>query len=479
MECRRCLAFCIPFYIFLLYSAAVLIMAEKYTILIVDTDTDYADALAAALSRGDFNASAVYTASDAVETIERRFFNLVITDLNLNDNSINGIDILKAAKQSSQDCQVILTPSSATIESCKEAIRLGAYDYLEKPVEISQLRQFAERALKKKESVVVKPLGRGVFRFPGVVGKSIAMQTVFSVLSRVSPTNLTVLIEGESGTGKELLAQAIHSNSLRRGNAFIPLNCAGLTESLLESELFGHAKGSFTGATEARKGLFEIADKGTLFLDEIGDMPMVMQAKLLRVLEDGIVVPVGSNKSTVVDVRVISATNHNLTALVEQGKFRQDLYFRIKGVSITVPPLRSRAEDIAELADYFLADACQEIGVPPKTISDNALMILQGYAWPGNVRQLRTAIRTMAVMSDAEKLDVRDIPQEIHHLRQLAGGVAVSAAGNLSGVALNELEKQAIIDTLTAVQNNREQAAKLLGIGERTLYRKIKEYNIQ
>jgi two-component system response regulator HydG len=208
-------------------------------------------------------------------------------------------------------------------------------------------------------------------------------------------------------------------------------------------------------------------------------MPMVMQAKLLRVLEDGIVVPVGSNKSTVVDVRVISATNHNLAALVEQGKFRQDLYFRIKGVSITVPPLRSRVEDIAELADYFLTLACQELGIPSKTISDNALMILQGYTWPGNVRQLRTAIRTMAVMSDAEKLDVRDIPPEIHHLRQLAGNVAVSTAGNLGGVALNELEKQAIIDTLNSVQNNREQAAKLLGIGERTLYRKIKEYNIQ
>ncbi|MFA6186937.1 MAG: sigma-54 dependent transcriptional regulator [Phycisphaerae bacterium] len=454
-------------------------MADKYAILIVDVDADYADALVQSLSKGDTNASAVYNAAEAVEMLEQRFFNLVITDLNLNDNSINGIDILKAAKQSSQDCQVILTAASATIESCKEAIRLGAYDYIEKPVEISQLRQIAERALKKKESVVVKSFGRGIFRFPGVMGKSPAMQTVFSVLSRVSPTNLTVLIEGESGTGKELLAQAIHSNSLRRNNAFRPLNCAGLTESLLESELFGHAKGAFTGATEARKGLFEIADKGTLFLDEIGDMPLVMQAKLLRVLEDGIVVPVGSNKSTVVDVRVISATNHNLTALVEQGKFRQDLYFRIKGVSITVPPLRSRIEDIAELADFFLADACRELGIPPKTISDNALMILQGYSWPGNVRQLRTAIRTMAVMSDAEKLDVRDIPQEIHHLRQLAGNVAVSAAGNLSGVALNELEKQAIIDTLNSVQNNREQAAKLLGIGERTLYRKIKEYNIQ
>jgi len=453
-------------------------MADKYAILIVDTDADYADVLAESLSRGDVNALAVHSASGAADLIEQRFFDVVITDLNLGDENINGIDILKAARQSNPDCQVILTAACATIETCKDAIRMGAYDYLAKPIDIAYLRQITERALKKKEHIASKPFGKGIFRFNGVMGKSPEMQAVFSVLTRVAPTNLTILIEGESGTGKELLAQAIHNNSLRKNNAFRPLNCAGLTESLLESELFGHAKGSFTGATDARKGLFEIADKGTLFLDEIGDMPLVMQAKLLRVLEDGIVVPVGSNKSTVVDVRVISATNHNLTTLVEQGRFRQDLYFRIKGVSVTVPPLRSIPDDIAELVDYFLADACRELGIRTKTISDNALMILEGYSWPGNVRQLQTAVRTMAVMSDSDRLDVRDIPQEIHHLRQLPGNV-VAAAGNLGGVSLNELEKQAIIDTLASVGNNREQAAKLLGIGERTLYRKIKEYNIQ
>jgi two-component system response regulator HydG len=283
------------------------------------------------------------------------------------------------------------------------------------------------------------------------------------------------LIEGESGTGKELLAQAIHNNSLRRNNAFKPINCAGLTESLLESELFGHAKGAFTGATEARKGLFEVADKGTLFLDEIGDMPLTMQAKLLRVLEDGIIVPVGSNKSTVVDVRVISATNHDLAGLVEKGKFRQDLYFRIKGVSITVPPLRDRTQDIPKFVDYFLQQAADELGTPKKTINESALNILKSYNWPGNVRQMRNCIRTMAVMTDNEKLDVKDIPAEIYQVRQLSGQVAQP----LAGVSLNDIERKAIVDTLAKVGNNREKAAKLLGIGERTLYRKLKEYNIE
>jgi two-component system response regulator HydG len=452
-------------------------MIEKPAILVIDDETGHADVVAEALRQTGADTLAVYNAQNALELITSRFFDVVVTDLNLYDDKINGIDILKAARQYSPGSQVILVTAYATIDTCKEAIRAGAFDYLVKPIDIDHLRAMTERALKKSPAGFTAVSDRNGFNFEGVIGKSGAMQSVFAVLRRVAPTNITVLIEGESGTGKELLAQAIHNNSLRRNDAFKPLNCAGLTESLLESELFGHAKGSFTGATEARKGLFEVADKGTLFLDEIGDMPLTMQAKLLRVLEDGIVVPVGSNKSTVVDVRVISSTNHDLTKLVEQGKFRQDLYFRIKGVSVTVPPLRSRAEDISEFVDYFLAEACRQLGRDKKVISENALDVLKDYNWPGNIRQLRNCIRTMVVMSDSDTLDVVDIPGEIYQPRQLSG--QVSATGGLGGVALNELEKQAIVDTLAKVHNNREQAAKLLGIGERTLYRKIKEYNIQ
>jgi two-component system response regulator HydG len=314
------------------------------------------------------------------------------------------------------------------------------------------------------------------FEFEGVRGKNPTIEGIFEVLRRVAPTNISVLIEGQSGTGKELLARAIHNNSPRRDKPFKPINCAGLTETLLESELFGHAKGAFTGAGSDRKGLFETADKGTLLLDEIGDMPLSMQAKLLRFLEDGIVIPVGSNKPIVVDVRVISATNQDLTELIEEKKFRQDLYFRIKGVSISVPALPDRAEDIPLLAEYFLKEAAVEVGSAVTGITDAAMNILAGFHWPGNIRQLRNCIRTMVVLCDADMLDVQDIPPEIHQLRQLGAGSREPTG--LAGVSLNELQKQAIIDTLAKTKGNRQIAAKILGIGERTLYRKIKEYNL-
>ncbi|MFB0554558.1 MAG: sigma-54 interaction domain-containing protein, partial [Phycisphaerae bacterium] len=321
----------------------------------------------------------------------------------------------------------------------------------------------------------------GQFEFEGVWGRNPTIEGIFEVLRRVAPTNISVLIEGQSGTGKELLARAIHYNSLRWDKPFKPINCAGLTETLLESELFGHVKGAFTGAANDRKGLFETTDKGTLFLDEIGDMAPSSQAKLLRVIEDGIVIPVGSNKQTVVDVRIISATNQSLTKLIEEKRFRQDLYFRIKGVNISLPALRDRVEDIPEFIEYFLKEATTEVGSKVTGITDAAQTILSSYDWPGNIRQLRNCIRTMVVMCDRDKLDVQDIPPDIAQRRQLPPLLLSQesrGAAGLAGVPLNELEKQAIIDTLAKTKGNREKAAKILGIGERTLYRKIKEYNL-
>jgi len=252
-----------------------------------------------------------------------------------------------------------------------------------------------------------------------------------------------------------------------------------LTETLLESELFGHVKGAFTGANTDRKGLFEIADEGTLFLDEIGDMPLSMQAKLLRVIEDGVVVPVGSSKATVVDVRIISATNRSLTKLIERKEFREDLYFRIRGVNVVLPPLRERTEDIPILAEHFLREAVEETGSRVTGFTPTAMSILTGYEWPGNIRQLRNAVRTMVVMCDREKIDVQDLPPEMLQRRQLPGPAATAPApASLVGVSLDEIEKKAIMDTLAKTEGNREQAAKILGIGERTLYRKIREYNL-
>jgi DNA-binding NtrC family response regulator len=441
-------------------------MNNDATILVVDDEKAHADVLVEALEKQCRRAFAVYTAEDALDAIASEKIDLIITDLNLRAD-INGIDILMTAY--------------ATIDTCKEAIKSGAYDYLVKPIDVDQLRAMVAKALPTRKATV---LGKD-FVFEGVVSRSPAMQHVFRVLRRVAPTNISVLIQGESGTGKELTARAIHNNSPRRNKAFRPLNCAGLAESLLESELFGHAKGAFTGAAADRKGLFEMADGGTLFLDEIGDMPLSMQAKLLRVLEDGIVTPVGSNKSTVVDVRVVSATNHDLAKLVEEKKFRQDLFFRIKGVSVTLPPLRNRPEDIPELFGYFLREACEETGTDIHLITEQAMKVLVGYNWPGNIRQLRNAVRTMLVMCEGDTLDVRDIPADIHHIRRLSGAVAAPQVEEaeapleaMAGKSLNEVEREHIRRTLELTNNNRAEAAKILEIGERTLYRKIKEYNL-
>jgi two-component system response regulator HydG len=453
-------------------------MENSVVVLVVDDERDHADGIVEALAKSCAKAIAVYSGKDALEILRSERFDVVVTDLKLGGD-LDGLAVLQEAKNLSDQTQVILITAYATIDTCKEAIRRGAYDYLVKPIDIEQLRRLVEQAGRRvsrarRHRQERSEMSEGDFVFEGVRGTAAAMQGIFEVLRRVAPTNISVLIEGQSGTGKELLARAIHNNSPRRSKPFRPINCAGLTETLLESELFGHAKGAFTGATADRKGLFEIADKGTLLLDEIGDMPLNMQAKLLRVLEDGIVIPVGSHKSVKVDVRVISATNHDLIKLIEEKKFRQDLYFRIKGVSVSLPSLSERVEDIAVLAEYFLKEAAAETGSAVTAITDGAMTILAGYDWPGNIRQLRNCIRTMVVMCDRQELDVVDIPAEIHQVRQLSDG----GSAGLGGVSLNELEKQAIVETLAKTKGNREKAAKILGIGERTLYRKIKEYNL-
>ncbi|UCF44622.1 MAG: sigma-54-dependent Fis family transcriptional regulator [Planctomycetota bacterium] len=435
--------------------------------------------MAEALDKCCAKAIAVYSAKDALEIMRSQKVDIVVTDLKLGGD-IDGLAILQEAKRLSPETEVILVTAYATIDTCKDAIRQGAYDYLVKPIDIDQLRTLVEQAGRKvsaagRRRAKAAEAGEEEFKFEGVRGESPTMKGIFEVLRRVAPANIPVLIEGQSGTGKELLARAIHLNSPRWDKLFRPVNCAGLTETLLESELFGHVKGAFTGAATDRKGLFEIADKGTLFLDEIGDMPANMQAKLLRVIEDGVIIPVGSHKPIVVDVRLISATNQDLTELTRQKKFRQDLYFRIKGVSISLPALRDRAQDIPTLTEYFLRQASAETGSKVADITQAAQGVLNNYDWPGNIRQLRNCIRTMVVMCEKDKLDVADIPPEIHQVRQLAGATAPT---DLGGLSLNELEKQAIIETLKKTGNNREKAAKILGIGERTLYRKIKEYNL-
>ena len=452
---------------------------QKPVVLVVDDERDHADGMVEALGKLPVEALAVYTGEHAVEVLRDQRIDVVVTDLKL-DGQVDGLDVLREARQNGNGTEVILITAYATIDNCKEALRQGAFDYLVKPLDIDHLRTLVEQAARRAAAAHSRRTEieqeQESILFEGIKGVSPTMQGIFEVIRRVAPTSISVLIEGPSGSGKELLARAIHANSLRRDKPFKPVNCAGLTETLLESELFGHVKGAFTGAHTDRKGLFEIADKGTLFLDEIGDMPLTMQAKLLRVIEDGVVTPVGSNKATVVDVRIISATNHNLTKLIERNAFRQDLYFRIRGVNIVLPALRERPEDIPILAEHFLREAVEDTGSKVTGFTEAAMSILAGYEWPGNIRQLKNSIRTMVVMCDRPKIDVPDLPPEISPRRQLPG--ASPSPASLAGVSLNELEKKAIADTLARTQGNREKAAKILGIGERTLYRKIREYSL-
>jgi two-component system response regulator HydG len=311
------------------------------------------------------------------------------------------------------------------------------------------------------------------FGFEGIIGNTEKMHRIFDILKQVAPTDVTVLIQGESGTGKELIARAIHQNSRRRHHRFVALNCAALSEGILESELFGHEKGAFTGALYQRKGRFEFAHKGTLFLDEIGDMPLSTQIKLLRVIEEREIYRVGSNVPIPVDVRLIAATNQNLDELVKEGKFREDLYYRLKVVTINLPPLRERLADIPLLISHFIKEFNARHGKNVQSMSPRARDLLFLYPWPGNIRELRNCIESMVVTCKGRELTVDDIPAYISPDK-----VPESPIPMLAGISLEKAEKELIKNTLAMVNGNREEAARILGIGERTLYRKLKRYNL-
>ncbi len=450
-------------------------MNKDAVILVVDGRIDSAQAIAADFGKKGCKVIAAESAEQAIELLDQKRFDLVIA-AHQPSASPGTMELLTSVRRFNPPVPVIVVSATPDIEACKECLRRGAMDFVVEPVNPVKLVSLAEQA-------VPLPAGKSAmadFLFAGIVSRSPLVQAVFRVLRRVSKTDLSILIEGESGTGKEMTAQAIHHNSPRRDKPFFPINCAGLSESLLESELFGHVKGSFTGAVSDRKGLFQLADKGTLFLDEIGDMPLSMQAKLLRVLEDGLVMPVGGTAAIKVDVRIISATNQDLAKLVEEKKFRQDLYFRVKGVSVTLPALRNRPQDIPELFGYFLKEACTETSADIHLITEPAMRALMAYSWPGNIRQLRNAVRMMVVMCESDTIDLRDLPPEISLTKQLGapGQAGILPADDLAARPLEEVEREHIRRVLDMTGHNRTEAAKILQIGERTLYRKIKEYNL-
>ncbi len=454
--------------------------APAIRILIVDNDGPHAQAVAESLARVGYDCTVATSGTEGAQLIEREGFDIVITDLMMSD--VGGLEILARAKDDLPDAEVILVTGHGTVPSAVQAMQQGAFNYLLKPLDLAQLRAVAEKAaanvrLKRTNAELNRRLDEK-FGFEGVVGSSPKMNEVISLLKRIAPTNASVLIQGETGTGKELVAQAIHQNSPRKNKPFVALNCAALSENILESELFGHIKGAFTDASADRVGKFEYAHGGTLFLDEVGDMPMATQIKLLRVLESSEITRVGSNEPIKVNVRILSATNRNLEQQIAAGTFRADLYHRLKVVTVVLPRLVDRSQDIPLLIEHFIRQFSRRHAKTIKSMSTAARRRLLAYDWPGNVRELRNAIESMVVVDFDGVLDLDDLPRE---LMDQAETINEPSGGRLSGLVgkpLAEIEKLFIAETLSMTGGNREEAAHILGIGERTLYRKIKEYQL-
>jgi two-component system response regulator HydG len=405
----------------------------------------------------------------------------VITDLVMND--VDGMELLARTKAALPECQVILVTGHASVPKAVEAMQLGAFNFLEKPLNTDRLRAVTQKAAEAVQlSLENRDLRQRLderFGFEGIIFVSAAMHRVIDRVKRIAGTDASVLITGETGTGKELIAQAIHHNSPRRKKPFVPLNCAALSEHLLESELFGHVRGAFTDAAGDRVGRFEYAHGGTLFLDEVGDMPMPTQIKLLRVLESGEITRIGENKPLQVNVRILSATNRNLETLIESGIFRQDLYHRLKVVTIELPPLRERRDDIVPLVDYFRRMYNKRHGKSANGLAGSVSRRLYGYDWPGNVRQLRNFVESMVVVDQDGLLDEDDLPPELDNGPVEDQAAHTAGPGELIGKPMSEIERWAIEQTLNLTGGNREDTARILGIGARTLYRKLKEYELK
>ncbi len=454
-------------------------------VLIVDDEPDHAEVMGEALRRLGHVCTIVHDLDSARDELRHGQFDLVVTDLVM-DTQDAGMQVLEATRNSQSEAECIMVTAHGDVPTAKAAIRAGAYDFIEKPLDLDVFRNLCNRAiqavtLRTRNTQLQQKLDES-FGVGGIIGNSPAIRHVLTMVRQIAPSTIPVLITGESGTGKELVAQAIHDQSKRAKKQFVPLNCAGLNENILEDELFGHVRGAFTGADRDRQGRFEYADGGTLFLDEIGDMPLPMQAKLLRVLESGEVVRVGSNETRHVDVRFVSATNRDIATLAKEGGFREDLYFRIKGVEIHIPPLRERREDVPLLARHFARQFAEQLEKPVPEVAEEVMMTLMRFDWPGNVRQLRSVVQNMTVIAEEPRLEPRHLPPEVRQATgDGAGGDGPAATGGaaLAGLSLDQMEKQAIREALRVTAGNREQAAKMLGIGERTLYRKLKDYGLK
>lgn len=448
----------------------------KYQILIVDDESSQRRVLEYNLQQEGHETHTTASGEEGLEILKDSPIDVVITDIKM--PTMNGVELLSEIKRLYPDVQVILITAYATVESAIEAMKLGAYDYIQKPLNRDELKMAVKKALELKslvsENIRLHQQLVDRFSFSNIIGGSAKMQDVFDLMARVANSDATVLISGESGTGKELCAKAIHFSSKRAKKPFVVVNCSSIPEGLLESELFGHVKGSFTGAVYDKQGKFELADTGTIFLDEIGDMQSDLQAKLLRVLQEKEIDRVGGKKPIPIDVRIIVATNKNLVNAVQAGEFRDDLYYRINVVEIDLPPLRERKDDISLLVQHFLhkfnASHCQ--------VEPQAMAALLGYNWPGNIRELGNVIqRAIVLKTNEDRLTLHDLPEHIRNAPVSWTSLELNIPD--TGIQLEEVEKALILKALQKTDWNQTQAANLLGITRQTLIYRVEKYDLK
>lgn len=445
-------------------------------VLIVDDEQSMCETLAAGLQSRGLATQWTTAATEAIAMLRARDVDVVVTDLNM--RGMNGIDLCERIVANRPDVPVIVITAFGSLDTAVAAIRAGAYDFLAKPVKIDALTLAVERALQhrslREEVRRLRQIVVDTHHFQEVLGESVAMQRVHELLNRLVDSDGSILITGESGTGKEVVANALHRRGRRRNGPFVAINCAAMPEALLESELFGHARGAFTDARTARAGLFVDAHSGTLLLDEIGDLPLALQPKLLRALQERVVRPVGGSEEIPFDVRLIATTNRDLETAVEEGRFREDLYFRINVIHISLPPLRARGTDVLLLAQHFLNHYAQQTGKHVTGISPTAAEKIMAYGWPGNVRELRNCIERAVALTQYEQIIVDDLPEKIQAYRR--SHVLVASDNPQELVSLEEVERRYVSRVMEAVGGNKTLAAQVLGIGRKTLYRKLEQF---
>lgn len=454
-----------------------MLLPSQIDLLFVDDSDEFRDVAVMFFERRGFQVRPAPNVDEALRCMQERRFDVVVTDMMM--PGLSGVDLLQRIREYSPECETILLTGHGTVESAVQSMKLGAYDYLMKPVPLPELEAVVLKAAEKGKLNQENSRLRGVLQRSQpqwqMVGESAALREVFRLILRAGPSEKPILIQGESGTGKELVARALHDHSPRAGKPLVTVNCTALSETLLESELFGHEKGAFTGAVVSKPGLFELADGGTLFIDEIGEMPVVMQSKLLRVLQDGSMRRVGSLQERRVDVRIISATNRSMQVEVESKRFREDLYYRINVLSLELPPLRNRSEDIPLLVSHFMG--------PDWEIAKDAMQALVKYQWPGNVRQLINVLERAKILAEDQFITTDELPSIVLHAQTSTptspSASSTTAAAPAPDATLAEIEKARVIDAMQQHRGNKSRAAVSLGITRRSLYRLLEKYEFE